>query len=291
MKQYFSYFKYLFIILGVAVLVTGVATGVRYATGRHVRSNYDCPQERVYDNAGVLTDKEEENLRKQIAKAEIKTGCDIVLVTIDESVLDYYGFTENTDYNWEQAMRAYADDFYDENNYGFNEIHGDGVLLLDNWYEGEKGTWLSTCGKAYMKYSTRMIDNVLDEVYDLVEISPYYAYSRYVKNIGTDMGGGQNIRLGLLTCIVVALIPSVVFVLMHLKPAEGKKSVTAQTYVEGGTPLMKVRADELINKTVTSRVIQTDSGGSSGSRSSSSGGGGGHSSSGGVSHGGGGRRR
>lgn len=290
MKQYFSYFKYLFIILGVVALVTGVATGVRYATGRHVRSNHDCPQERVYDYADVLTDKEEENLRKQIAKAETRTGCDIVLVTINESVLDYCGFKQNTDANWERAMMNYADDFYDENNYGFDEVHGDGVLLLDNWYEGEKGTWLSTCGKAYMNYSTRMIDNVLDEVYDLVEISPYHAYTRYVKNVSADMGGGQNIRLGLLTCIIVALIPSIIFIFVHLKPAEGKKSVTAQTYVEGGVPLMKVHADELINKTVTSRVIQTDSSRSSGG-GSSSGGGGGHRSSGGVSHGGGGRRR
>lgn len=293
MKQYFSYFKIWFIILGVLAVLAGGAAIVKSSIND--RSNYRAPEERVYDYADVLTDSEEEDLRKLIADREKRIGCDIVLVTINESVLERYGFTENTDSNWEYCMQTYADDFYDEHRYGYNaDFEGDGVLLLDNWYEGEngseKGSWLSTSGKVYRRYSTRMINSLLDDVYNLVEKSPYRAYRAYIEDIYHEMGDDNSLgsMMNPFALFIISLIVAVIFVVTNLKVKEGTKTTVASTYVENGSIRFNVKQDKLVNKFVTSRVIQTssDSGGSS-----HSGGGGGHRSSSGASHGGGGRRR
>lgn len=293
MKQYFSYFKIWFIILGVLAVITVVATGVKRLDS--TRGNDQAPKERVFDYADVLTDSEEEQLRELIADREKRIGCDIVLVTINESVLERYGYTQNTDSNWEYCMQNYADDFYDEHKFGYNKsFEGDGVLLLDNWYEGEygseKGSWLSTSGKIYQHYSSRMIDRVLDDVYNLVETSPYRAYRAYIEDIYREMSDDNDVAstMNPVALFIIALVVAAIFIATHLKVKEGVKTTVASTYVENGSIRFNVKKDQLVNKFVTSRVIQTSSGGGG---SSHSGGGGGHRSSSGASHGGGGRRR
>lgn len=285
MKQYFSYFKFLFITILVMALLTGGIGVVRSLTEKYIRKNNAAEGERVFDYADVLTAAEEKKLAEQIAKREQQTGCDIVIVTIDQSVLDFYGYEANTDSNWSRAMRDFADDFYDENGFGYNRVHGDGVLLLDNWYEGEKGSWLSTCGRVLERYSNSMIDAVLDDVYDRVEKSPYKAYSAYIEDIYRDMTRGR-ININPLIPLGVAAVAAVIFIVSHMKTKEGEKTTGATTYVQNGSVQFTVMRDELINKHVTS-VAYNPSSGSGGH----SGGGGRHVSSGGVSHGGGGRRR
>ena len=285
MKQYFSYFKFLFITIGVLALLVGSIGLVRSLAEKHIRKNNAAPKERVFDYADVLTTAEEKKLTEQIAKREEQIGCDIVIVTIDMSVLELYGYGYNTDSNWERAMRDFADDFYDENDFGYNRVHGDGVLLLDNWYEGEKGSWLSTCGRVLERYSNSMIDSVLDDVYDRVEKSPYKAYSAYIEDIYRDMSRGK-INIHPLIVLAVSGVVALIYIASHMKTKEGEKTTGASTYVENGSVQFTVVRDELINKHVTS-VAYSSSSGSGGH----SGGGGRHTSSGGVSHGGGGRRR
>lgn len=286
MKQYFSYFKFLFITIGVLALLTGGIGLVRSLTENHVRKNGEAPEERVFDYADVLTAAEEKKLAEQIAKREKQIGCDIVIVTIDLSVIDHYGYGANTDSNWSRAMRDFADDFYDENDFGYDRVHGDGVLLLDNWYEDEKGSWLSTCGRVLERYSNSMIDSVLDDVYDRVEKSPYKAYSAYIEDIYHDMSRGR-ININPLIPLGVAVVAAVIFIASHMKTKEGEKTTGASTYVENGSVQFTVMRDELINKHVTSVAYNP----SSSSGGGHSGGGGRHTSRGGVSHGGGGRRR
>ena len=148
-RQYFKYFRIWFIITGVFV-VLGVFFGISSLLARKeedtsVRQNTSAPQERVYDYAEVLTADEEQSLREYIAQKEALIQADIVLVTIKEDV-------ESGAYGWESAMMNYADDFYDQKLYGYDKVHGNGVLLLDNWYDGQAGSWLSTCGIVYYRF-------------------------------------------------------------------------------------------------------------------------------------------
>lgn len=280
-KQYLHYFRFWFLAAGIMFVVFLAVFAVNNLKKSIPRGNNDAPAERVYDYAGVLTDQEEDKLRKLIAKKERQIQSDIVLVTINEAM-------ESPDVSWENAMMNYADDFYDNNNYGYDIVHGDGVLLLDNWYEGQKGSWLSTCGAVYLKFRNVDVNQVLQAVTDKVDANPYAAYKAYIEKVSTKMSGQGEKTFPAVLILVIPAAALIVFVSMKLVSQQGKKSVGAATYVAGGRPVMRAQSDQLVRKFVTTRHIERSSGSTGGG---STGGGGGHVSSGGVSHGGGGMRR
>lgn len=277
-RQYLHYFRVWFILAG-CLLVCFALVAVRGLIKTGVpRANTSAPAERVYDYADVLTDQEEENLRELIARKEAGIQCDIVLVTVRETV--------ETDYvSWETGMMNYADDFYDNHNYGYNKVHGDGVLLLDNWQEGQAGSWLSTCGAVLDRFGDYEIDEVLQAVGKDVESNPYKAYQSYIELVSRKMSSKISNYPPILI-LVAPLAVLVIFVLINMRSPLGKESVQANTYVVGGRANIRVQRDDFVRKFVTKRHIPRNDGGSG-----RSGGGGGHVSSGGVSHGGGGSRR
>lgn len=276
-KQYLRYFRIWFILLGVVFILWAIAGVSHLLKASPKRGNQNAPTERVYDYAEVLSAEEEDRLRQLIAETEEKIQCDIVLVTVDRQV-------GNSDYEWEKNMRNLADDFYDQNNYGYDKVHGDGVLLLDNWYEGQGGSWLSTCGKVYEQFSNADIDEVLRAVYNQVENDSYEAYQAYIREISYKMSGDIPFPGVLLLIPVVVML---IFVAIKMKSPAGKDTVAVNEYVAGGRPEFKAQSDQLVNKFVTRRHIPkpSSSGGGGGGR------GGSHISSGGVRHGGGGMRR
>ncbi len=278
LQQYLRYFRIWFIVLGIVFVLWAVSGITHLLKPTPRRGNPDAPVERVYDYADVLSAKEEENLRRLIAETEEKIQSDIVLVTTNQQV----GIS---DYEWEKNMRNLADDFYDQNKYGYDKVHGDGVLLLDNWYEGQSGSWLSTCGKVYEQFGNADINEVVDAVYYEVENNPYKAYRAYIEKISYKMDGDIPFPVFLL---LIPMVVMLVFVTVKMKASFGADTVSANEYVAGGRPEFRGRSDQLVNKFVTRRHIprtSSSSGGGSGGR------GGSHRSSGGVSHGGGGRRR
>lgn len=71
------------------LLQYGVFQGVN--ASRTERTNTEClTDERVFDQADVLSGEEEEELRSLIADREQMTGLDIVLLTVREPELDDY---------------------------------------------------------------------------------------------------------------------------------------------------------------------------------------------------------
>lgn len=287
-RQYLKYFRIWFIITGVFValgLVFGVASLFSGEEEKNPeRQNMSAPKERVYDFADVLTDAEEKNLREYISRKEPLIQADIVLVTIKEDV-------ESGAYGWETAMMNYADDFYDQKLYGYDAVNGNGVLLLDNWYDGQAGSWLSTCGNVYYRFGDYEINRVLDAVYYGLDDGAYEAYLDYIDTVYylmADEGQMESASLSLGMILGLPFIVALVYALVNLRQSKAKVTTQANTYVEGGRPVMRVSRDDFIRKHVVTRRIETSSGSRSGGHS---GGGGGHRSSGGVSHGGGGRRR
>lgn len=279
-KQYLRYFRIWFIVIAIlAVIFVALLATNLLGTGSNVRRNGSAPAERVYDMADVLTDGEEQGLREYIAQCEDRYAIDLVIVTINEDV-ESYGY-------WDDVMQDIADDFYDDNNYGYNMIHGDGALLLDNWYEDEygsqKGSCLSTCGKVYNKLDNYDVDVVLDKVYRKVDSDPYEAYKAYVTAVCDMVSGGSSLFIWALV-IIIPIIVAIIFALVNLRRPAARVTTTSTTYVAGGEPRMNHREDTFIRKNVVTRRIQTNSG-------TSGGGGGSHRSSSGVRHGGGSRRR
>lgn len=292
-RQYFKYFRFWFI--GVAVLLA-ITTAIRVgkAIARNVpRGNQQAPAERVYDYADVLTDEEENELRRLIAGYEEKSHVDLVLVTIRE----YVG---QDDFTWDNNMMAIADDFYDLFAYGWNQPYGDGALLLDNWYEDEngsqKGSWLSTSGRMERIIGAAEEGYVLDQMTYYIDSQPCKAYQRALKKLA-DYGNSSQIfgagakGPGVTMALLFSTISALCYALINLRQTIARDTTTPTSYVRNGRPVINSASDDFIRKSVSSHRIQSSSSGG-GSRSHSGGGSyGSHRSSGGHSHGGGGRRR
>lgn len=293
-RQYLHFFRIWFIVIGILFVVTVLAVWARKMTHPAMeRQNMQAPAERVYDYADMLTDAEEDKLRELIAAKEAQIGCDLVLVTMRQPV---EGSDAQEQYNyrytdWDLNMQDLADDFYDNNLYGFDAPYGDGALILDNSYPGQGGTHLSTSGKIFAKFGYYEIDQALDRVDKYISSDPYKAYSSCINYIADKMSG-KNSEVGGIVRLLATIVPIIaagVFVATHLRSKEGKNTTTVTTYVAGGKPVMNQQRDDFIRKHVSQRRIETSSS-SSGSRSSG-GHGGAHRSSGGHSHGGGSHRR
>lgn len=292
MREYFRYFKWLYIIFAVLLLLFGFLTAghsILASAADYKRTNTECTTtERVFDYGDVLTDKEEEKLRQLIAKREKQTGCDIVLVTLKESLKDYAREIDPS-VTYDKFVKIYAEEFYEEHNFGYNKSNGDGVILVDNWFREDDGriyTWFCTTGKVKSAYSAEDIDHILDNVYRYVERNPYRAYKTYVNDFYHDMIGINMIHMNVPGIVpwFIGIITAGIFVLINWKSKRGAKTTTASTYVDGKEPQFRVREDRFLRKSVVQHKIQSNSG---------SGGGGGHSGGGGGggSHGGGGHSR
>lgn len=291
MKGYFRYFAIPFAI----VLVLGLVTlGFKAANGpddSEMTASANTEREtteRVFDYGEVLTEEEEDLLRQQIAEKESVTKTDIVLVTLNESLVEYAaGYEEQIgEVPTSQCVMVYADNFYDDNKFGYNKPVGDGVLFLDNIYREDDGhvySWMSTCGKAEDEFSSEMIDNVLQSGLPYADESPYQMYSTWISEYSNYMTGKGEVPVlfHYPVILIVSLVVAGVFIGVNHSGKVGNKTVSDTTYVAGGKPVLKKETDRFINKTVTKTKIE----------SSSSGGGGSHSSSSGASHGGGGCSR
>ena len=115
-KKYISYFKFWFLAILLLAVLLVVLLAVRGRESAAERTNQECDtQERVFDYADVLTADQEEALRALIAEQEKRTACDIVLVTLNESLADYAAaYEEELGYlTPDRYTMVYADNFYD----------------------------------------------------------------------------------------------------------------------------------------------------------------------------------
>lgn len=292
LRQYFKYFRIWFIITGVIVLITACVVVEQVIVQNAPRGNSLAPAERVYDYANVLTAAEEDELRTLIAKYEKKCHVDIIIVTLDQEM----GLDDRT---WETNMMNFADDFYDDRKYGWDMAYGDGALLLDNWYEDErgsqKGSWLSTSGKMERIIGAYEEGSVFDAMDVYIDSNPYKAYRAAVQRLAQYGGSGvgfDGAELGAYACLLfIPFVVALIYALVNLNQSKAKDTTAANTYVENGKPVLRSRADDFIRKNVVSHRIETSSGSSGGSHHSGGGSHGSHRSSSGHSHGGGGRRR
>lgn len=289
-KQYMKYFCGWFIAIGVLLIIWLVILGGRLM-GRNMGTsgNKLAPEERVYDLADALTDAEEEELRQYIRQKEQEYKLHAVVVISDMDM-------EGTGMSWEDAMMNFADDFYDEANYGYDKVHGDGALLLDNRYEGQAGIWLSTCGEVEYAFAMSDIDNLLDRVDEKVEKNPLEAYRIFVDGVCRQMarermGNTEDFLSGIIGVFFLSTIVAVIYLFVNITHNKARDTTNAFTYMSTTNPEITNKQDEFMRKSVTHVRIDTNTGGGGGGSRSSGGGGGHHVSRGGVSHGGGGRRR
>ena len=228
-------------------------------------------QERIVDNAGLLSESQKENLRKLTGSIFQTYNFDLVIVTERD--------IGNT------SPMAFADDFFDYNGYSPN-----GCLLLQ--VTGSRDYWISTSGTGIQilnPYAFSKLEN--DVVGFLSAGNNYEAYLVFIQNWELFLSLDQHYRsynffyrwnavLVTVFWVIAFLIGLIVVQVWKSGMNTALPQKTAAAYVVPGSLAFRVRRDDFLYSTVTKTKRQTESG--------SSGGGGVHTGSSGRSHGGGG---
>lgn len=255
---------------------------------------FDSREQKVYDDAGLLSEEERGELQEMLVAAAYDTKQDLVIVTTADS--------------GGKSAREYADDFYDEHGFGYEGEYGSGALFLIDMDNREY--YISTAGSAIGLYSDVEIDDTLDALYDDMRDGNYGEACRdfvlearaavlgdaELKDSYFDREEGRFVTVPewkknlspshLLAYFATALVISAVVVWIAARKRKTRMTVTGRTYMKDGSLDIRFKNDRYINTTVIRRQIPRNNGGSgrSGGGFSSS-----HTSSGGHSHGGGGR--
>lgn len=293
MGSYFKHFTIPFIIVGIitvvclGIYITNVSSTERNNTETTLTSN-------VFNYAGNLTDSQVAQLDAYISEVEDQIGCDIALVTLNETLEEYVKPYEQITGSQPTSkwVMVYADNFADENAMGYEAPHGNSIVIVDNIFRepssGHVHSWISTRGAAQNKISMSDCETIMDKAFwnvtdDSDSETFYNAYKTIIELIPGYMVSPGATIFETKYVLIAALLVAVIYVLVNLRSKVGKKTTTGNTYVTGGAPLIKVKTDQFTHKNVTKRKIESSSGGSGGS--------GGHTSAGGYSHGGGGHSR
>ncbi|NLL05442.1 MAG: TPM domain-containing protein [Clostridiaceae bacterium] len=242
----------------------------------------------VVDDLGYLSDIEIQQLQARIDAIKSAYTLDTVIVITDD--------TKGKD------STAYADDYYDYNDYGLDSQYS-GLLLLINMDIREVA--ISTTGRAIDIYTNNRIGSMINNVTSLLSDGDYYAAcNEFINNVityadyGVPKGQYREERdpdlnyynptylqkvarmLKLWPVYIIPLIISIAATLIISHSSKGKVTTTTRTYEKGGSFVLNQNTDQFIRENTTRTRIQSQSSGGGG-RSST------HRGSSGRSHGGG----
>lgn len=232
--------------------------------------------EKIYDFSNVLTQEEQDELKKAMDEYIKKTNMDIVIVI------------DNIAYSYDYKNEEYAADFYDYNDFGMMNDEYSGTLLLRNTYEQDPYYNIYTFGKAQLYYDYDRLEHILDVIYDDLHSGNYIdGFNRYIDYLEDYYDRGVAIKdkeldengylvdkyvYPWLGALIISGITTLVIILILVKKNKMvKKATQAAEYMDKETAKITKREDTFITSHTTSYTTSSSSG-------SSGGGGGGHSS-------------
>ncbi len=223
-------------------------------------------ENRVFDQADLLSDAEEQSLERDIKQVRQKKKTDIVMVTTNDAE--------------GKSSEAYADDFYDTHDFGYEDSHGTGILFLIDM--DNRNIWISTSGACMKYYTSGRIDDAIDTVYDALKEGQYATvFTGLLSSVSKYMYDDTGFDMEYLgyAAIIAGILAGLVLLCLVVNRG-GSVTVSSGSYLVGSSKDVYRRSDVHYDTVVHKRKIEN---------SSSGGGGGSHHSSGGFSHGGGGR--
>ena len=232
----------------------------------------------LVDDAGLLSTSEKKDLLDLLSEVSEKNKLNVAIVTVNTT--------------GRKSARDFADDYFDENGYGYGDSE-DGILLLIAMRERE--WYITTAGRAIRIFTDAGLDYIGDRVADHLSDGEYAKgfetfadlCDDYIAQAKTgapydngnlpkgDFPLGENLLISAIIGIVVGLV-SVCVMASKLKTVRSKAG--ASDYTKKGSFNVTEMRDLYLYRTVSStpRADTSHSGGGSSTHRSSSG----------VSHGG-----
>ena len=256
--------KALLSIITVALLVVTMGLSTVSVHAESEKETY-----RMQDLGHLLTKEQVSSLQDRINALVDKYGMDLIIIT-EENMADY-GYTD---------IVAFADDIYDEMEYGI----GDDYSGMEFVIVMEEREWaISTCGKGIPAYTDATQDYIMSKVKPYLSSGDYYtAFSTLVDYAEQVMAAYKdgviytppkepyNPGTGVVMFIVVGLVVALIYT-AHLK--KQLKSVRfaadANNYVDPNSININLSKDTFLYASVTKRAKPKSSSGSSTHTSSS----------------------
>lgn len=119
-------------------------------------------EQRLFDEAELLTEREKRAVKDSISSCRKKTGMDVAAVT---------AFNDGV-----RTAMQYADDYYDYHGFGTGKDMSGVLVLLYMDGPGQRGgeCWISTSGNMIRILTDKRIDLILDDMYDYLWDQDYY---------------------------------------------------------------------------------------------------------------------
>ncbi|NLK21692.1 MAG: TPM domain-containing protein [Epulopiscium sp.] len=238
----------------------------------------------VIDFLDYLNQEEIKDLQQSIDDVAKEYELDTVIVITDDTK--------------GKTSQAFADDYYDNNDYGIGSDYS-GLLLLVNM--GERKMHISTTGKAIDIFTDGRIQDMINNITPLLSEGKYYKAAqafvsdiRYYAKEGIPIGQYQESvenksipylyrvkrLLTLPVTYAIAVVISLIATIVVSFSSKGKTTINHQTYEGKNSFALSNSGDYYIRQFTTKTRIESSSGNKSSVHSGSSG----------RSHGGGGGR-
>jgi uncharacterized protein len=226
-----------------------------------------APKQLVYDDAGLLNEEQADELNAQANELGADRATDILIVTSTNSA--------NAD------VVKMTEDFYDNHAPGYDQPHGDAVILMMDMKHREM--YLAGFGKAESLLDDDRLNNIRAKITPALTNGDYsLAFHQYIETAHRYMGfrpgvNPDNILFRVWFQLAVSLVLAAIIVGLMAFRSGGRVTVNRLTYEDEGTSGVLEKQDQFLHTTVTRQKIERKrSGGGSGGGVS----GGGHSHSG-----------
>ena len=262
----------LIIISFIGIFFTGKTSNKVLRTKVQNRNNQGLivTDERIFDEADILTETEEYSLQKYMDKVSKEKQVDIVIVTTNDAE--------------GKQPREYAEDFYKSHDFGYEDSDGTGLLYLislDKSVTGNRELWMTTAKDAKDYFSQSRIDSVLDNIYNTLtadeELNYYGSCNEFIKGIEKYMNVSESVPVFLTkwySKLGIALVITMIIFFILIFNFGGKKTTTAETYLDVNSIKRNIKEDTyMYTRTTKTKIEKSSSSSGSSSRGSSSGGG------------------
>ena len=262
----------LIIISFIGIFFTGKTSNKVLRTKVQNRNNEGLivTDERIFDEADILTETEEYSLQKYMDKVSKEKQVDIVIVTTNDAE--------------GKQPREYAEDFYKTHDFGYEDSDGTGLLYLislDKSVTGNRELWMTTAKEAKDYFSQSRIDSVLDNIYNTLtadeELNYYGSCNEFIKGIEKYMNVSESVPVFLTkwySKLGIALVITMIIFFILIFNFGGKKTTTAETYLNVNSIKRNIKEDTYMYTNTTKTKIEKSSSSSGSSSGGSSSGGG-----------------
>lgn len=262
----------LIIVSFIGIFFTGKTSNKVLRTKVQNRNNEGLivTDERIFDEADILTETEEYSLQKYMDKVSKEKQVDIVIVTTNDAE--------------GKQPREYAENFYKTHDFGYEDSDGTGLLYLislDKSVTGNRELWMTTAKDAKDYFSQSRIDSVLDNIYNTLtadeELNYYGSCNEFIKGIEKYMNVSESVPVFLTkwySKLGIALVITMIIFFILIFNFGGKKTTTAETYLDVNSIKRNIKEDTyMYTKTTKTKIEKSSSSSGSSSGGSSSGGG------------------